>query len=212
MPKAGITLLALILTGSALAQTTFNIQSGASLSKAYWKNSYDTRHGKVSTGFFASAGFDYFHHKYYNLSSNLGLIRKGSHRPLVMLPHINVGGNILPDPVFPYLSFNTQVDFKYPVTRNIRPFLSVGPRIDYLTSRRNVENVRYSIGEPRLFSIGLITGAGVKYDMAKYQLGLRSDYYLNFTAMNKVRPYTVARGQLFDETFTINFMLGFKLQ
>jgi hypothetical protein len=59
---------------------------------------------------------------------------------------------------------------------------------------------------------GLILGGGVKYDISNLQLGLRADYYFDFT---KIADYkneeTGIRGETTVNTFTINLIVGYRL-
>jgi hypothetical protein len=210
MRQTGIILIAMVFTSCAFAQRTFNIQAGTSISKIYWDEGDRQEHGEYSAGVSVFAGLDYLHTRRYNLSTNFGYIRKGTKEIIRLVPE-NIAGNSLVEPVFDYLSFNTKVDLKCLSLAHITSVASLGPRIDYLISRENVEIISSTIGKMRKTSIGLIAGAGLKYDLPKYEIGLRGDYYLNFMGLTKLPPSRIIGGQLFDKTFTVNLTFGFKL-
>ena len=104
------------------------------------------------------------------------------------------------------------LDLKYPIKEKIIPFISFGPRFDYLIGYTKQFNALNEVDVLKNYSIGLILGGGVKYDLSRIQIGLRADYYLNF---DKIADWPAQTGNLGgkvkDKTMILNLMIGYKL-
>ncbi len=160
-------------------------------------------------------GVDYFEHKYFGLSTNLGYLQKGGKYTKDIFFSITEEKALLH-----YLSFNQCIDLKLPLNKTATAFIRIGPRIDYLGSTEGdiISNLSgpYS-GELKNLMYGLIFGAGYRYNLNKLQLGLRLDYYQNFS---DIANYTFSRknavlgygeGSLKDFSFNLNLSLGYSL-
>jgi len=205
MKKAGLLLIgltfAILLNGQ-----TLKIQGGTSISKLEWQNA-NQLYNKKLIGYSVFAGLDYFEKQYFNLSSNIGLIRKGGEYDI----HFDSDEVVSEKPILDYLSINTTIDFKYPIKEKFAPFISVGPRVDFLISSKNID-VLEGIGELNSTELGLILGGGIKYDISNIQLGLRADYYLDFTNVGDwSSERTGNSGEVTVNTFAVNLTIGFKL-
>ena len=75
MKKIGLLLIGLTFV-ILLNGQTIKIQGGTSISKLDWQNANQLNNKKL-IGHSVFAGLDYFDKQYFNLSSNIGLIRKG---------------------------------------------------------------------------------------------------------------------------------------
>ena len=161
-------------------------------------------------------GMNYLNRKFYNITSNFGFLQKGTIGQISDInggkyQNANTSTTDIQKPKLDYFSFNTVIDIKYPLTNKISPFVSVGPRVDYLLNfSRDFEwlNNKNSLMD---ISYGLILGIGIKYELSKIELGMRADYYLNF---NNVAEWTPEDGNtgivVKDNTFTINFLVILK--
>jgi hypothetical protein len=209
--KPIVTYALLVLATTSFGQK-IKFQGGTSFSKIYYGNGYGGVYSTgTSVGYSFFVGADYLDKPYFNLSSNIGLIRKGSEGK-IYVTHFTIGGNILRDPIFEYISANTLIELKCPTTKKFFPFISIGPRADYLIS--DVSPMMTSInlvGPLQKISYGLLLGGGLKYELAKFQFGLRSEYYLNFNSIAKAGPTNDGYGRLYDKTFTLNVTLAYKL-
>lgn len=206
MKKIGLLLIgltfAILLNGQ-----TIKIQGGTSISKLDWQNA-DQRNNKKLIGHSVFAGLDYFDKQYFNLSSNIGLIRKGGEYD------INFDSDEIASdkPILDYLSMNTTIDFKYSIKEKFTPFISVGPRVDFLIKKKYFYSLKGN-GELNDASIGLLLGGGFKYDISNLQFGLRADYYLNFTEVADWTIESIGKGgEVSVNTFTINLTIGYKLK
>jgi opacity protein-like surface antigen len=195
LPLLSIALLVAVLSfGQAI-----KIQSGVSISNIDIQTSGTsdnlTQDSKRLVGYSFFVGMDYLRHKNFNLSSNIGMLRKGGQALL----YSNWGYGQGRKATLDYLSLNTTCDFQFPIEDKITPFVSFGPRVDVLLN---------PIGEYNKLNYGLLLGGGLKYDLSnKLQLGLRADYYLNFKDISKTgQARTVS-----DKTFTTNLVLGYRL-
>jgi opacity protein-like surface antigen len=195
LPLLSIALLVAVLSfGQAI-----KIQSGVSISNIDIQTSGTsdnlTQDSKRLVGYSFFVGMDYLRHKNFNLSSNIGMLRKGGQALL----YSNWGYGQGIKATLDYLSLNTTCDFQFPIEDKITPFVSFGPRVDVLLN---------PIGEYNKLNYGLLLGGGLKYDLSnELQLGLRADYYLNFKDISKTgQARTVS-----DKTFTTNLVLGYRL-
>ena len=173
--------------GISLSNTDLKYNSG------YWQYS-----NKTLIGYSMFIGIDYLNDKYYNLSTNVGVVKKGG----------TVTATAPDEPIWrfnlnlDYLSLNTTFEVKYPLKYRITPFLSYGPRLDYLLNDNSLSGYNQ-------FNYGILMGGGLKYDVNNFQIAIRSDYYLNFATINKPRTYIFSK--INDKTTTICFTIGYKL-
>jgi len=217
MKLLGLFLISMTITILANGQT-IKIQAGTSISNLDWKYkgiTVDPIYKESLIGYSFFAGMDYFEKQYFNLSSNIGMLRKGGKGevPLTDQNGELTGQTITEKPTLDYLSINTTVDLKYPLKEKVFPFICFGPRLDYLFNNSKHFDELKKLNELKNTSIGLILGGGLKYDISNIQLGLRADYYLNFT---KVADWptqnTGTGGEVTVNTFTINLTIGYKLK
>ena len=216
MKKIGLLIIGLTITFFANGQVV-KFQGGTSFSTLDWKlNSIDVNiFDKTLIGYSIFAGIDYFDKQYFNLSSNIGMVRKGGKGFISLTDY---SGNIIAgrteNAILDYLSINTTMDFKYPIEKSIYPFISFGPRFDYLLRSSNFFDILSEFDAMKNTSFGLILGGGIKYDISNFQFGLRADYYLDFS--NKVAEWTIdntgGSGQALVNTFTINLTIGYRLK
>jgi len=198
MKRLSLLSIALLIAGLSFGQT-LKIQSGVSISTIDMQTSGSstnlTKENKRLVAYSFFVGMDYLQHKNFNLSSNIGVLRKGGQSML----YTNWGYGEGISASLDYLSLNTTCDFQFPIEDKITPFISFGPRVDVLLN---------PISEYNSLNYGLLFGGGLKYDInKKLQLGLRADYYLNFKDISKTgQARTVS-----DKTFTTNLVLGYRL-
>lgn len=198
MKRSQLLSIALLVTVLSFGQT-LKIQSGVSISTIDMQTSGSstglTKDNKRLVGYSFFVGMDYLQHKNFNLSSNIGMLRKGGESMF----YTNWGYGQGIKATLDYLSLNTTFDFQFPIEDKITPYISFGPRVDVLLN---------PISEYNSFNYGLLLGGGLKYPLSdKLQLGLRADYYLNFTDISKTgQTRTVS-----DKTFTTNLVLGYRL-
>jgi len=212
MKKIVLLLIGLTITIVVNGQIV-KVQGGTSISKLEWKlNNIDFgQYDKVLIGHSIFAGIDYFDKKHFNLSSNLGMVRKGGKSNLQLLDSSGLQSATLIDkPTLDYLSINTTIDFKCQIKETIFPFISFGPRFDYLVN----SSKHFNEIDEKNFTIGLILGGGIKYDIANLQFGLRADYYLDF--IREIADWTIENsengGKISVNTFTINLSVGYRLK
>jgi len=198
MKQLALLSIALLIAGVSFGQV-LKIQSGVSISNIDIQTSGSsdnlTQDNKRLVGYSFFVGMDYLQHKNFNLSSSIGMLRKGGQALL----YSNWGYGQGIKATLDYLSLNTTCDFQFPIEDKITPYISFGPRVDVLLN---------PISEYNKINYGLLLGGGLKYDInKKLQLGLRADYYLNFKDISKTgQTRTVS-----DKTFTTNLVLGYRL-
>jgi hypothetical protein len=198
MKRSKLLSIALLISVLSFGQT-LKFQSGLSISTIDMQTSGSTtgltKENKRLVAYSFFVGMDYLQHKNFNLSSNIGMLRKGGES--MFYSNWGYGQGI--KATLDYLSLNTTCDFQFPIEDKVIPFISFGPRVDVLLN---------PISEYNSFNYGLLLGGGLKYPLSdKLQLGLRADYYLNFRDISKTgQTRTVS-----DKTFTTNLVLGYRL-
>jgi opacity protein-like surface antigen len=217
MKQLGLIFIGLFLISMTFGQT-LKIQAGSSLSKLDWEiNSINLEppYNKTLLGYSIFAGLDYIDKKFFNLSSNIGFLSKGGKGEITFTDENGVptGSTTTAKPTLNYISINTFIDIKYPIIEKISPFISIGPRFDYLVSYSKEFDGLNDIDALKKYNFGLLLGGGVKYDLSKIQIGLRADYYLNFI---KIGDWPAKNGNLggkvIDKTLTLNLTIGYKLK
>jgi len=214
MKSFRLLILGILVSTSAIGQI-LNVQTGTSFSKLVWKDGdKDTdQYGTMLIGYSAFIGLDYVDKKYINLSTNLGLIRKGGKDKVVVT---NANGEALSElstkATLDYVSLNTTIELKYPIKEKIMPYISIGPRFDYLIKNSYYLEVLKQNNDLNKINVGLILGGGIKFDLPAIQLGLRADYYLNFMKVAEwPTRYNTTNGSVNDQTMSLNFTIGFKI-
>ncbi len=187
---------------------TITIQGGVSLSKLNWSvgNIENAFYNHRNRGYSFLVGVDYLDKHFFNLSSNIGIIRKGG---MDSTANGDMDGAISESSVaLDYLTLNSAIDLKFPIKDAFFPFISIGPRFDFLVKESDEFDTILGM---KKYSLGLLLGGGVKYSFTKIVIGMRLDYYLNFNDIaNWERSTTNVGGDISDNTLTINMILGFK--
>lgn len=217
MKKITLVIFGLIFTHLTYGQI-INIRAGTSFSKLEWKLdkiNLDPPYKETLVGLSIFAGIDYLNKKHYNLSSNIGYIQRGGRGEI---PLTDSDGNLTDStvtskPELNYFSINTVIELKYPIKKNFIPFLSIGPRLDLLTSYSDHFDSLDDISELNNISFGLLIGGGIKYELTNFQIGIRCDYYQDF---NKVADWSqgtgVSGGEIITNTLTTELTFAYKLK
>lgn len=216
MKKVFLITLGLALTMLVQGQT-IKLQGGVSFSTLDWKLTVinvSPIFDETLIGHSVFIGMDYLEKPYYNLSSNIGLIRKGGQDHLILMDTTGVilDKSRLEKATLDYLTFNTTLDLKYTIKETFTPFVSFGPRFDYLINySNNAFEIIYKTHELNKYTWGMIFGGGAKYDVSKLQFGLRADYYLDFTKVADWKSNGVT-GDISTKTFAVSLSVGYKLR
>ena len=222
MKKSIILSIALTTALSVNAQT-LKIQGGTAISKLDWQldriNSTTSLYDQNLIGHSIFAGIDYARiadyvgREYFNLSSNIGMLRKGGKHEILFSDENGLTGETLMDKLtLDYLSINTTIDLKLPIGETIFPFVSFGPRFDYVLSHSKHFDMLQEMDELKKFSTGLILGGGIKFNIGEsLQIGLRADYYYNFNDIADWRTRNTGNGgKISVNTFTIGLSVGYR--
>lgn len=190
-------------------------QLGPTVSNLEWSVENIRRIGpdKSLTGKSAFIGLDYLISRHFNLSTNLGYLQKGDRSEIA---YIKGDGEILLFPMmtalFEYFSLNTLAEIKFPITKRFIPYVSLGPRMDYLYSYSKDFSFIEELNELPHYSYGANLGGGIKLDFRRLQIGLHSDYYLNISKMADWVSNSDNNGWIDDQTYLVNFTMGYKLR
>lgn len=169
--------------------------------------------GEPFTGFCTFIGIDYLNLELFNLSSNIGyLTKKGEESYWSLRP--NGGSDLITNKTdLGYLSFNTAFNLKYPVRDLIIPYISAGPRIDYLI--KDSSESRWDILKPAIF--GTTMGGGLICRISGIEIGLRYDHYLNFNKNSELRTIPGYSGfigavEMTEKTSLLSITIAYKLK
>ena len=195
---------------------SLQIQSGASVSFLDWQYkeaSFDLGYDQPLITPDILIGINYISTRHFNLSTNIGFISKGgrvgenNEIPGIARDADNMVSKIN------YFSWNALVEFKYPLNEEWSPFISVGPRIDYvLDVKGEIEGVD-EIGAIKSKMRGFILGAGIIYKKDITSYGLRLDYYIN---RDQIADWPASQtnfgGNISDNTFTLNLFFAYDIK
>jgi hypothetical protein len=205
------TTLTIILTVISLLSVgqTLTFQGGLSYSKLDFEVDMldETLFNDQLIGYSFLIGMDYADNKFFNLSTNIGVIRKGGKDDIMLSNEAGDNlGYIEVEETLDYFTINTTFDLKYELNHLGNPFVSVGPRFDYLINYSDIFDELEEFNDLNKYNMGLIIGFGYKYEIFDVVFGLRADYYANFL---KIAEWDV--GSATDETYTITATIGYKI-
>jgi opacity protein-like surface antigen len=216
MKQFGFLFIGLLITSLSFGQMV-KIQAGPSISELDWKINgftFGPLYTKTLIGYSVFAGIDYLDKKDWNLSSNIGLLRKGGKQEfqLTNTDGIPTDKSIVEKATLDYLSINTMLDLKFTIHERFCPFVSFGPQLGYIVAASKHFDGLKNDDWLNKTSYGLLLGGGLKYTMSKIQMGLRTDYYYDFT---KVADWTTkvlnGGGTITSKTSSISLIVGYKL-
>jgi hypothetical protein len=173
----------LLLVPLASAAQLLNLQFGPSFSKL------DSRIGRMPTTFLDQTridpsvfiGVEYLEKRYWSISSNIGYVRKGGKEPWA---NVDSSGNVIStstaSETFDYLSVNTLFNFKFPIKERWTPYVSVGPRIDFLVNHDHTFQYFDDLGFLQRESYGVVAAIGLRYTFSTFLLGVRAEHLYNF--------------------------------
>ena len=215
MKKVGFIFMIILLSNASFGQI-IKLQVGTTISELDWTigDSPDL-YDEFTYNFTAAIGVDYFQKKIFNLSSNVVFLRKSGKQELEL--RFRTPGPL--DPPLPssvvdrayldYVSLNTLFELNLLTEGKLKPFLSAGPRVDLLINQSDVFDDLEELDILNTINYGLLLGGGVKYDLSKWQFGLRMDYYLNFT---KIAEWQISTdNEITDQTLAVNLSVGYKI-
>jgi hypothetical protein len=210
--------LLLVFFGSFVAYSSLcqhmTLQVGPSISHLEWTHSANnkTLFSIPNPSVNVLIGKNYIPLKYFFLNSSVGYIQKGGKDSLVVGPE-GISGDPIAKVQMHYITVNTTANLQFPIKDKVFPFLSLGPRLDYLIGYN--ENVSFllpydSNGELDRLIYGLIAGGGVNFKVKRLLVGAVFSYYFNFNKIiNYTQPYSSTHSELIDRTFTINATVGY---
>lgn len=214
-------LFSLFLTPSVIANgQVVKIQNGIGLSRLNWElNDFgNSGYDDYVVGYAGFFGVEYLSKKYFNLSTSVGYIQKGGRETTSLRP-------VDPsDPNAPtgeqrntarlnYFSWNTTVDLKYAIYEKWIPYMSLGPRVDILSSTNKALDGVKEIDALNEISYGLITGIGIKRDFTKVQIGVQASYNVNLNQLAEWDASSInVGGKISDDTLTTLLFLSYKLK
>jgi hypothetical protein len=186
---------------SALFSQTIKVENGFSFSRMV-TNKIDILDNNI-INYSVVAGCDYWDHKLFYLSSEIGYITKGGKESDISTPD----GIIDIQDTWQYIHLNTTMRFKYQIDQS-HFYIGIGPKLDALIGSNKFTDIIYSDGyEMNRFSIGCIAELGVAQDLNRFRVGVNYSYLVNFGAVGK-SPYF----NVYNNTHTIRLSLGYRLK
>ena len=215
MIKKILFISALLMTCLSYGQV-IKIQGGISATRLKWMNKDRQldHYPEVGAGYSSFIGLDYGEKKFYNFSANIGMLRKGGEKSFWITDDYGVTTKkITFKATLDYLTVNSVINLVFPLKSPLRPFLSIGPRFDYLVKYSKEFDIGMDSNLMKSYSYGLITAIGLKYYYKKLMFGVQYDYYINF---NKIADWPASPdnfgASITNHTFTYNVSIGYKLK
>lgn len=212
--KSLLLFIALISIQVSIGQVA-RLQLGPAVSNLEWSvdNIRRIGHEDNLTGKSIFIGLDYMNRNHFNLSTNIGYLQKGDRSEIA---YTNDEGEVLKFPmleaIFDYFSVNTLAEIKLPIHQQFIPYVSIGPRIEYLSSYSKDFSFIEEMNELPKISYGVNVGGGIKLDFQRLQVGIRTDYYLNVRKMADWISNSDDSGWIEDKTYLVNLTVGYKLR
>ena len=201
MKKYHLIILLLLVCSSIFSQI-IKIENGLSYSSMDSKKF--SMLGENITNYSFLAGCDYFDHKFYYISSEIGFIQIGGKETKV--PTSNNALIDLQD-TWQYIHLNTTLRLKYQYKES-HVFVGIGPKLDVLVSSNKFTDAIYAGGyEMNKFAAGCKGEIGIAQDINKIRLGLNYSYLLNFGGVGKSIYNNVS-----NKTSTVMFSIGYRFK
>lgn len=200
--KKNILSALLLLVCSTVFSQTIKIENGLSFSSMDSKEFHILSENVTNYSFLA--GCDYFEHKFYYISSEIGYLQIGgkeTNDPAANNTLINI------QDIWQYIHLNTTIRFKYQ-TGNSQLFVGVGPKLEVLVSSNKFTDVIYSNGyEMNKLSPGGKGEIGIVQNINRIRVGLNYSYLVNFWNVGKSLYHSV-----YSNTSCLMFSIGYKLK
>ncbi len=212
--KLSLSILIILINTLNLFSQIIKVENGISMTSFQFK-SYESPFDKKIYTYQISSGIDYLDKGWFNLSSNVGYIRRGGKS--IYESRNNDGdylGKIADKIHIDYLTLNTTFNVKTTTYNNYTFFAGVGPRLDFKLNRNYTFGGSPSLDistAPKVNNIafGLKCTTGAYYEVGRIQLGLNLSYLPNFTKIFKKDDGSGS--YCHDHTFTLGLSLGYKL-
>lgn len=169
-----------------------------------------------------SLGVDYMDRGWFQLSSQIGFLKKGGKTELMKVYGENSYKGSERDRLHVrYLTFNTTFNLKSRSQNGWVWFVGLGPRVDvYLSNSLYMDTNTLaderpligSLGEACPVIVGLKCVAGVERDYGKVRIGIRAAYLPSFNPSIKHKSFGLPREYSYrDRTFTLGVSIGYIL-
>ena len=177
-----------------LRAQNLKINSGLSFSSLNFKigevNLYDSR----IKSFHTSLGVDYLEHKYFFISSEIGLIEKGGQEANISL--MSIGGDVMKyfDRVekWNFIHFNTTFRIKYPFN-TFHLYAGFGPKFDILLGSNSFDGKSFESYGINRYSFGFKPEIGTNTILTnKISAGLNLSYLIDIGDFAKNEFVTIS--------------------
>lgn len=197
------------------SQTTLRLQGGVSFSDMNVQLGNNTlqQANQRYIGYAAYLGIDYLDKKFFNLATNVGIIQRGGRDSI---PFFDANGQYngqfsQTDYFMDYISLNTLVELKIPIAKVFIPFVSAGPRVEYLVRNHQSLNNLNKNDIVNNFNYGLLLGGGIKFKLNRIYIGARADYYFDFDEVADWKQNnSLSAGDFRNRTITASGFIGFQ--
>ena len=216
MKRKSLLLIGTLITILAQGQV-LKFQGGTSISKLDWELTgvnIGPIYEESLTGYYITAGLDYLETDFIYISSNIGMVRKGGKGEFQLTDQFGnlTGQGIVEKPSLDFLTINSLINVKYPLNETISPFISIGPRFDYLVNSSDHFKDLDEMDGLNTYTIGLSFGGGVNYELSDLQFGLRGDYLMELTKVGEWSfESTGVSGEIGLSSIVISLTVGYRL-
>jgi hypothetical protein len=193
-----------------LQAQVLNIQAGASISNLH--SSIGGRDytflGHTRDDLSAFVGMEYLERKYWSISSNVGFVRKGGKESWWNTDSTGrVTSKATATETFDYLSFNTLFNLQYPFKAKWVPYVSIGPRVDFMVGHTHFFPYFDYPGFLQKKSYGLVAAVGLRYAFSGFLVGIRAEHLYNFN-------HLVSQDDEINSTHTsiVSVTIGYRLR
>lgn len=203
LKKSCLFVICLLIASVGAAQTV-KVENGIAFS-ALTGNLY----GKRILSYQFSIGMDYCERRWFDLSSNIGLVSKGGCEEV---PYMDAFGDLVSmefiDLRFRYLTMNTLFRFKYTEGRwtvyaGAGPNLGVRLNTHFICSDSDLFSIAQGNGADVIYGMDCVCGG--YYELGKFQFGLNFCYPWTFNKVYK----SIADAWVRDRTFSLGLALGY---
>ncbi|MBP1617451.1 MAG: hypothetical protein H6Q14_1278 [Bacteroidetes bacterium] len=140
---------------------------------------------KNRTGVNFQVGLDYFEHRFYSISSELGYIQTGGKDNILLVGDDDSRKDI--SLKLSNIHMNSTFRFKIDTKNKLNLFIGCGPKLDYQFSPKydsNINEISYYEFPKNKLLFGLKMEAGVQYELKNSKLGIECSNIQNFTKSN----------------------------
>jgi hypothetical protein len=139
----------------------------------------------------------------------VGFVRKGGNEPG---PTTDSLGRSIPESTisetFDYVSVNTLLNLKYPLKGGWVPYVSIGPKVDFMTDHTHTFSYFDIQGMLHSRIYGMVCAVGIRYAFSNFLVGLRAEHLVDVTPLAHLDPEETN----YTHTSILSATIGYRLR